>query len=138
MSYPNEADTKTIFADLLSRGVTVAIPRAENGKLVLRRVMSIKDFTRGSYGILEPRKSCAVISADQVDLFIVPGIAFDKDGYRLGRGKGYYDKLLTGVHADIIGLAFDIQVVAEVPHFSYDVPMTAVVTESYVYENKTS
>lgn len=72
-------------------------------------------------------------SQKTADLYIVPGLAFDRQGNRLGRGKGYYDRLLSGVTAPKIGLAFDVQLVAEVPHTLYDVPMDLVVTERGVY-----
>lgn len=74
----------------------------------------------------------------RVDLYIVPGVAFDKKGNRLGRGRGFYDRLLAHVTVPKIALAYGIQVIAEVPHSSYDVPMTMVVTEKRIYENKTS
>jgi len=71
------------------------------------------------------------------DLFIVPGLGFDRELHRLGRGGGYYDKLLADVTVPKIGLAYEIQMVAKVPHTAYDVPMDTVVTEK-VYENKAS
>ena len=75
-------------------------------------------------------------SQQGADLYIVPGLAFDRKGNRLGRGRGYYDRLLSGVAAPKIGLAFDIQVVAEVPCSSYDVPMDMVITERGIYAKK--
>ena len=68
-----------------------------------------------------------------IDLYIVPGVAFDKNGNRLGRGRGYYDRLLANVTVPKIGLAFEIQMVAQVPTTSYDVPMTVVVTEKATF-----
>ena len=129
MSTPDEVDTKPLLAAALSAEKTVVFPRVDEGRLVLYRVRSIKDFTLGAYQILEPKKSTSVVAPASVDLFIVPGIVFDADGYRLGHGKGYYDKLLSGISAPKIGLAYAIQMVAEVPHTSYDVPVTLVVTE---------
>lgn len=75
---------------------------------------------------------------EKIDIFIVPGVAFDRMGNRLGRGGGYYDKLLAGVPSPKIGLAYSFQVLAEVPRTSYDVPMDMVVTEVGIYENKAS
>lgn len=69
----------------------------------------------------------------RADLFIIPGIVFDHNGWRLGWGKGYYDKLLSGVAVPKIGLAYQKQIVAHVPHTSYDVPMDTVVTEENIY-----
>lgn len=74
----------------------------------------------------------------QIDLYIVPGVAFDRNGNRLGRGGGYYDRLLKNKKNIKIGLAYEIQMVAQVPHSSYDIPMDMVVTEAKTYENKAS
>lgn len=75
------------------------------------------------------KKTICFPPTSDVDLFIVPGVAFDRKGNRLGRGSGYYDRLLTGIGVPKIGLAYSFQIVAEVPHSSYDVPMTMVITE---------
>lgn len=129
MSTPDEVDTKPLLSAGLNAGKTLAFPRIEHTTLILHRVRSVGDFTRGAYQILEPKKSTPVIDPASVDLFIVPGIVFDPDGYRLGYGKGYYDRLLAGISAPKIGLAYAMQMVAEVSHTSYDVPMTTVITE---------
>jgi 5-formyltetrahydrofolate cyclo-ligase len=92
-----------------------------------------KKFTGKKY-IVDPEH----MNGKHVDLFIVPGVAFDKKGNRLGRGRGFYDRLLKGVTVPKIGLAYEIQMVAKVPVTSYDIPMDIVVTETMIYENKTS
>ncbi len=75
------------------------------------------------------KKTVVVPPAAGADLFIVPGVAFDSKGNRLGRGMGYYDSLLANVTVPKIGLAFACQLVAKIPRASYDVPMTMVITE---------
>lgn len=72
-------------------------------------------------------------SKQKADLYIIPGVAFDREGNRLGRGRGFYDRLLKAVKAPKIGIAFEKQMVAQVPHTKYDVPMTMVVTEYETY-----
>lgn len=72
------------------------------------------------------------IKQEKIDLYIVPGVAFDRQCNRLGRGKGHYDRLLTDVKVTKIGLAYSFQVLAQVPHTSYDVPMDMVVTDKEV------
>jgi 5-formyltetrahydrofolate cyclo-ligase len=129
MSTPEEVDTKPLLAAALTEKKQVVFPRIEKEKLVLHYITSIKDFVKGKYRILEPKKSTSVVDPKSVDLFIVPGIVFDRDGYRLGWGKGYYDRLLSGIDAPKIGLAYAVQVIEELPRSSYDVPMTMVVTE---------
>lgn len=133
MSTSEEVDTKPLLAAALTEKKQVVFPRVEHERLVLHQIRSIKDFTRGAYHILEPKKTTVVIDPKFVDLYIVPGIAFDRDGYRLGWGKGYYDKLLAGIVAPKVGLAYACQVIAELPHTSYDVPMTTVVTEKATF-----
>jgi len=129
MSTPEEVDTKPLLAAGLNAEKTIVYPRVEHNELVLHQVRSILDFTPGAYKILEPKKSTPIVEPAAVDLFIIPGIVFDREGYRLGYGKGYYDRLLAGIDVPKIGLAYTMQMVAEVPHTSYDVPMTMVVTE---------
>jgi 5-formyltetrahydrofolate cyclo-ligase len=129
MSTPDEVDTKPLLAAALSAGKTVVFPSIERDELVLHQIRSIRDFTPGVYRILEPKKTTPRVDTKSVDLCIVPGIVFDQDGYRLGHGKGYYDRLLSRVSAPKFGLAYEIQMVAKLDHTSYDVPMTVVVTE---------
>lgn len=128
-SLPEEVDTMPILAALLTMGKTVVFPKVVGKTLTLHRVRSIREVTRGAYNILEPKKSCRKYPVSVVDCFIVPGVAFDRKGFRLGRGVGYYDRLLSATQVPKIGLAFNFQVIAEVPHTSYDVPMTVVITQ---------
>lgn len=79
------------------------------------------------------------ILEEKIDLFIIPGVAFDKNGNRLGRGRGFYDKLLAGKNTVKIGLAFEKQIVDTVPRTDHDIQMDFVVTERGVYgKTKTS
>jgi 5-formyltetrahydrofolate cyclo-ligase len=129
MSTTEEVDTKPLLAAALTEKKQVVFPRVEHERLVLHQIRSIKDFTRGAYHIFEPKKTTGIIDPKSIDLYIVPGVVFDRNGYRLGWGKGYYDKLLSGIDAPKVGFAYACQVIAELPHTSYDVPMTMVVTE---------
>ncbi len=129
MSTSEEIDTKPLLATALTENKQVVFPRVEQDRLVLHCIQSIKDFTRGAYQILEPKKATTVVDPKSVDLFIVPGIAFDREGYRLGWGKGYYDRLLSESDAPKIGLAYAVQVIEELPRSSYDVGVDKVMTE---------
>jgi 5-formyltetrahydrofolate cyclo-ligase len=129
MSTADEVDTKPLLAAALTEKKQVVFPRVDHERLVLYQIRSIKDFTRGAYHILEPKKTMLIVDPASVDMFIVPGVAFDRNGYRLGWGKGYYDTLLAGINVPKIGLAYSVQLIAELPHTSYDVPMTMVITE---------
>src|SRR4030042_3572810 len=102
-SQPHEVDTKPLLAAALTARKIVVFPRIEKDRLVLHRVISIRDFTRGAYQILEPKKSTPIVNPKSIDLFIVPGVAFDRRGNRMGHGKGYYDRLLSGILSPKIG-----------------------------------
>lgn len=93
---------------------------------------SDNELSPGPYGVLEPRKDDILeLALDDIDLVIVPGVAFDKAGNRLGRGKGYYDRFLKNLTVkgiSSIGIAFDFQVVDSVPTLSHDLPVTKLIT----------
>lgn len=132
-SRPDEVDTTPLLARGLTDNKRMVFPRMENEILILHEIHSIKDFVKGRYQILEPKKTTGIISPRSVDLFIVPGRIFDENCNRIGRGKGYYDRLLSGVSVPKIGLAYEFQIVAWLPHSSYDVPMTKVISEEKIY-----
>lgn len=87
-----------------------------------------RDLQEGRYGILEPKASCPIFDLMRLDLALVPGIGFTLDGGRLGRGKGYYDRLLAGVPAMKCGLAFDCQIAGEFPLEPHDVRLNCILT----------
>ena len=87
-----------------------------------------KDLTPGKFGILEPGRHCPPVGMQELDLILVPGLAFDKDGHRLGRGRGFYDRLLASVSAVKCGLAFDQQVRVQIPVEPHDVLLDCIVT----------
>ena len=125
VSLPEEVDTGSLFGQKKS----FVVPRVSDKDLILHQIQSPDDLIKGRFDIFEPKKSCPVVNVSVVDLFIVPGIAFDRKGYRLGWGKGYYDRLLAGVSATKIGLAYSFQIVSRLPHKRYDIPMDIVITE---------
>src|SRR3989344_290839 len=115
---PEEVDTKPIIEQFFRLKKTVVVPKVSGDRLELHEISSFSDLAPGAFGVLEPNFHDTFVSASSVDVFIVPGVAFDKKGFRLGWGKGYYDKLLTGVTASRIGLAYNAQLIAQVPHTS--------------------
>ena len=84
---------------------------------------------KGVFGISEPA-SGEIITPENIDLYIIPGIAFDRNGNRIGRGKGYYDRYLHGIDKPIIGVCFDFQLIEMVPAEKHDIKMTMVITEN--------
>lgn len=108
----------------------IALPRVEGDHLILHWVAGPDELLLGRFGILEPSASAPVADPNGLDLILVPGVAFDRGGGRLGRGRGCYDRLLVKTSAFKVGLCFDWQIVPEVPREPHDILMDAVLTPS--------
>ena len=115
------------LVDELSKTKTVVLPRVEGD------VMSFYHYepgmlSKGSFGIMEP-VLCEAIEPSEIDLMVVPGVAFTADGYRMGRGKGYYDKYMSsdGFRAMKLGVCYSCQLVDELPVEPHDVRMDKVI-----------
>ena len=141
MDFRNEVMTAGIIAYCLSRGKRVVLPyciQLTQGACSLE-IYEIRDISRdvriGTYGILEPdREKTRRLTAEVVEFVLVPGVAFDEKGFRIGYGAGYYDRFLESVppHCVKAGLAFDLQVLPEVPAEDHDRRMDVVITESRI------
>jgi 5-formyltetrahydrofolate cyclo-ligase len=135
-----EVDTRGLIQDCWDQQKHVAVPFCLSDELLLFSVNSWAELAPRTMGILEPideliSETNRRVVASQVDLFAVPGVAFDRRGGRLGFGKGYYDRLLSQSKptSKKIGLAFDCQILGEVPMGPHDVFMDLVVTETGVH-----
>ena len=109
----------------------LTLPRFDSGtsRYLACQVKNLeKDLAPGRYGILEPGKHCDPVPLNRLDFILVPGVAFDLHGRRLGRGKGYYDQLLAGVRGKTCGVAFDQQIVREVPVETHDSDVNCILT----------
>ena len=127
----SEPDISPLLADALAAGKLLALPRfnaATNGYEAVRVCDLARELVVGPFQVREPVAACPVVELKRLDLALVPGLGFDARGYRLGRGKGHYDRLLAGFTGMKIGVAFDFQIVAEVPCEPHDVALDAVVT----------
>lgn len=128
------ADEPNIFPLLtlgLAGGKRVTLPSfvPASRSYIAREVCDpTQDLYLGHFTVLEPAASCPTFALNRLDLVLVPGVAFDPHGRRLGRGKGYYDRLLADVRGVKCGVAFDEQVVVEVPVGPHDVPLNCIVT----------
>ena len=91
-------------------------------------VHSPADLSPGRFNVLEPKAGCPSVPLNQLDLVFVPGVAFDFNGRRLGRGKGFYDRLLAEVRGYKCGVAFEVQVIAAVPEEPHDVRVDSILT----------
>jgi len=121
------------------------VPPAARGadRIELFPLRSMDELATGTWGILEPKlalrgREDRKVDARQLDLIVVPGLAFDRTGGRLGYGKGYYDRLLAEVRPDatLVAFAFECQLFATVPMHPHDVAMHKVITEKTVYESE--
>lgn len=128
---PDEADPGPARDALERAGSRIALPRVTDaGTLVL--VAADGDLTPGYRGVLEPAGE--PLPVDAVDVIVVPGVAFDRDGGRLGRGGGHYDRLLASVGASTtsVGFAFSFQLIEHVPVLDHDQPVDVIVTDEEV------
>lgn len=112
-------------------GKSLALPRIDGENLCAHFVGSPADLAPGRFGILEPQSN-APAAGRSFDLILVPGLAFDRSGGRLGRGRGFYDRFLSGISGFRVGVSFDSQLVDSVPVEAHDMRMDAVVTPSGV------
>lgn len=130
-----EWDASLVARAALATGRMVVLPRvdAPARMLALHRIDDLaRDVAPGRHGIPEPRPECEPIAPDAIDWVLVPGVAFDTLGHRLGYGGGYYDRLLPllAPGAARVAGAFELQIVDAVPHAAHDLPVDAIVTES--------
>lgn len=130
-----EPDTIGIVNRLWERNCRVIVPISdtETNTLSLSYIDSIADLAKGAYGILEP---AVIKSADEkdIDVILVPGLAFDRRGGRMGFGKGYYDRLLAKSNAEKIGLCYDFQLHDSIPTEIHDIQMDFIITEKEILE----
>jgi 5-formyltetrahydrofolate cyclo-ligase len=143
ISTRSEIDTSPLIIRLRKRGVEVVLPRVSTElippRLRFHHAENRSDFVFGIFGLLEPGPECPEVAAHTIDLFMVPGLAFDKRGARIGYGGGYYDELAAYVRAHpdaanarFVGYGFDLQMVDLCPAGEWDVPLDYVVTDERI------
>jgi 5-formyltetrahydrofolate cyclo-ligase len=128
---PSEVDVWPLVPEALAARKTVALPRRldsgdEYGAAAISSPAT--DCRPGAFGIQEPRPDLPAVPLNRLDLVLVPGLAFDRGGRRLGRGKGFYDRLLARVSGIRCGVAFEFQVAGEIPAEPHDVSLDCIVT----------
>lgn len=135
VSYGHEVQTHEMIKQALTQGKTIIVPCCNtiDHTLILSRITSWKQLQPGTYGILEiPEEQRKTIQPHTLDLIIVPGVAFDNKGNRLGQGGGYYDRLLASAQGKTIGLCFETQLIEQVPISTHDKPVDMIITEKQV------
>ena len=128
-SLPDEVESMRLIDRLYRRGKTILLPVVMGDDMVLRRYAGRESMNRGAFNIWEPAGE-EFVDYDKIEMALVPGVAFDRSGHRLGRGKGYYDRFLPMIpQAEKVGVCFGFQMVSEVPCESFDIVMDRVITE---------
>ncbi len=136
-SIRNEVRTGRLIEALWERGDCVLLPRVAGDELDLRIVGPDTPLEEGAFSVPEPPIGAASGSASEVDFALVPALAVDPHGYRIGYGGGYYDRLLPCLtRATSCVVAYDFQLIAEVPALPFDVPVDLVVTDRRVIRTK--
>jgi len=134
-SFRSEVETLSLIKEALKMGKRVSLPVVDvkAGRLRLSEVKGLEGLSPGYMGIPEP-KTERPVGLDAIDLVIVPGAAFDRQGGRLGYGKGYYDKLLREAKTGclFLGLAYGEQIVGKVPVEGHDIKADAIITDKEV------
>ena len=132
-STDEEIDTHAIIADALRQGKRVCVPKClPNRQMEARQIRSADDLTEETFGIPEPGAHCACVPPEDIDLCIVPALACDESGARLGYGGGYYDRFLPRSGACRMALCAHDRVLPQLPCQPHDVRCTYVVTEQKV------
>ncbi|MDO8525168.1 MAG: 5-formyltetrahydrofolate cyclo-ligase [Candidatus Omnitrophota bacterium] len=134
VSLKDEVNTLSMIDEAIGIGKRVCVPVIikEEKRLIAGEIKdSMADLKRQHFGIYQPIKGrVKEVPLEDIDLIVVPGIAFDKKNFRLGRGHGYYDRFLSALpdHTRTIGLAFDFQVVEDLPKDAHDIPVWKTIT----------
>ena len=131
LGFKDELDLFAVLEVAWAIGKTIALPRyvaEQNSYGAAVTSPEKREFVKGAFGVLEPPADAPLIPLNQLDLVLVPGLAFDCQGRRLGRGKGFYDRLLAEVTGIKCGVALDEQIVEELPEEPHDIAMNFILT----------
>ena len=132
----SEVSTIRLFEECVKERKTVAFPRCidKNGTMDFFIVNDENDLEQGMYGIIAPKAHCEKLIPEKNALCIVPGISFDKTGYRLGYGKGYYDRYLSRFELISVGLCYDKLLSDTLPSDIYDKKVDYLITDKKTYK----
>lgn len=110
----------------------IIVPRIKAKRICLYELHNPHEFENGAFGVREPKICILKRKFDEIDVALIPGIAFDKTGHRIGFGGGYFDRFLKKIHCTTIGLAYEFQIIEKVPAEKYDVAVDYIVTEKRI------
>ena len=131
VSLPDEVQTGPLITQMLEAGKRVVVPKVQGRRLALSEVKDpARELAPGAFGVLEPTGALRPVPVTRLDLVLVPGIAFDRRGHRLGRGEGYFDRFLARVPKAIptIGICYDFQLVDRLPTDPHDQAVRTVIS----------
>ncbi len=133
LSLPTEVPTDEMIEKAFWEGKRITVPCIKEGNILPSLLTSLSQTEVGRFGIREPKKK-KFISPEELDLVVVPGCGFDLKGHRIGFGKGFYDRFLSELKESfpLVALAFEIQIVKEIPSDKWDVQMDYIVTEKRI------
>jgi 5-formyltetrahydrofolate cyclo-ligase len=133
VSFASEVNTHDLIKESLNVGKKVIVPYINNKEICLSELDNFNNLELGQFGILEPKKEF-VNAVDKliVKTFIIPGIAFDKLGNRIGFGKGYYDRLLKDLNVLKIALCYEFQLLQNLPSEKHDISVNIIITEKQI------
>lgn len=133
VSFKTEVDTHKIIKHALDNGKTICVPKINSKQegVKLYKIDSFDQLKKGYFGILEPSESCPAVNSNDLDLILMPGVAFDRHGGRVGYGAAFYDRFLSNMNrqVDKIALAYHFQVLESVPMSEHDVRIDGIITE---------
>lgn len=137
VSIDNEVSTLELIGDLLDAKKNVSVPICvpETTQLIASKIYNLDELTTSHFGLLEPRNEfIRPVDPMDLDVVLIPGLAFDRNCNRLGHGKGYYDRFLTKISSNAlkIGLAYSFQILEQVPKDSFDIKLDIVITEKEI------
>lgn len=138
VSFGSEVNTHQIISLALNDNKIIYVPKIKSKEkgIEIFRINSLSDLKTGYLGILEPSQNCSAADSSDIDLILMPGVAFDRQGGRLGYGAGFYDRFLTKMSKRVekIALAYQFQVVDSVPMENSDVRIDGIITnDSFIH-----
>ena len=126
-SFNGEVDTLKINSWILSQNKNLYLPKVTNGVINFYKIDNLNDVSLGCFNVLEPNSN-TIVSSDEIDCMIIPLLAYNKDFYRMGYGKGYYDKYLKNYDGFKLGIAYDIQYTNDLTVESHDEKLDFIIT----------
>jgi 5-formyltetrahydrofolate cyclo-ligase len=133
VSFKSEADTHKIIKHAIKDRKIICVPRIESKQkgIEIFKIDGFNQLKKGYFGILEPDESCTEVDKKDIDLILMPGVAFDRQGGRVGYGAGFYDKFLSDMNNNVnkIAVAYHFQVLHDIPMDEHDVRIDGIITE---------